>query len=354
MKVQTIIGNRIIKTGIAVFFTALICKWLDFPPTFAVITAIVTIEPTVTDSIKKGLVRFPASAIGAAYAVLFLAIFGHSPLTYMLAAILTIFTCFRLHLHAGLLVATLTAIAMIEIVENSYLISFLIRLATTTIGLSVSTLVNMFVFPPNYHHSLYQKITSIRKQLSNHMKRCYYELIFAKTPLDHGVNEKVGNVYKELERATLLSLYQKKDLKYHHILEKHEDELIEFRQQIHHLRMIQYHVTNIAEQPAVKINWEVEKQKQVFDTVCYFANVLANKIEFRKNEWEDRREQLHQLFQETLQTTQMNEGEKLPIELVAVYELTSIVEIVEDHYTWEWNQKEKNARLKKHKTRSGL
>ncbi|WP_339179091.1 aromatic acid exporter family protein [Oceanobacillus sp. FSL W7-1293] len=133
MKVQTIIGNRVIKTGIAVFFTALICKWFNFPPTFAVITAIVTIEPTVTDSIKKGLVRFPASAIGAAYAVIFLAIFGNSPLTYMLAAILTIFTCFRLNLHAGLLVATLTAIAMIELVDDSYFLSFLIRLATTTI-----------------------------------------------------------------------------------------------------------------------------------------------------------------------------------------------------------------------------
>ncbi|WP_080875178.1 aromatic acid exporter family protein [Oceanobacillus timonensis] len=350
MKVQTIIGNRVIKTGIAVFFTALICKWLNFPPTFAVITAIVTIEPTVTDSIKKGLVRFPASAIGAAYAVIFLALFGNSPLTYMLAAILTIFTCFRLRLHAGLLVATLTAIAMIEIVEDSYFISFLIRLATTTIGLSVSTLVNMFVFPPNYYRSLYKKMTSIRTQLSNHMKRCYYELIFAKTPLDFGMNEKVGNIYKELESATLLSLYQKKDLKYHHVLEKHEDELKQFRHQLHHLRMIQYHVTNIAEQPAVKMEWEVEKQKHVFDTVCYFANVLADKIEFNKNEWEDRREQLHQIFQETLKTAQMSEAEKLPIELVAIYELISIVEIIEDHYTMEFEQLEpkgKNSRLKK-------
>lgn len=140
----------------------------------------------------------------------------------MLAAVLTIFTCFRLNLHAGLLVATLTAIAMIEIVEDSYFLSFLIRLATTTIGLSVSTLVNMFVFPPNYHHSIHKQTESIREKLSNHMKRCYYELIFTKMPLDMGMNKKVGAVYKELENAVLLSLYQKNDLKYHRILEKRE------------------------------------------------------------------------------------------------------------------------------------
>ena len=333
MKVQTIIGNRVIKTGIAVFFTALICKWFNFPPTFAVITAIVTIEPTVTDSIKKGLVRFPASAIGAAYAVIFLAIFGNSPSTYMLAAILTIFTCFRLNLHAGLLVATLTAIAMIELVDDSYFLSFLIRLATTTIGLSVSTLVNMFVFPPNYHRSIDKQIVPIRKQLSNHMKRCYYELIFTKTPLDFGVNEKVSSVYKELERVELLSLYQKKDLKFHHILEKREDELTQLRQQIHYLRMIQYHVTNIAEQPTMKFEWDALKQKHAFETVCYFANVLAGKIDFEKEEWIAKRGQLNQLFQEMLKSNQMSSTEKLPIELVAIYELISIVEIIEDYFS---------------------
>ena len=43
---------------------------------FAVITAIVTIEPTAEDSIKKAFIRFPASAIGAAFAVLFTYFFG--------------------------------------------------------------------------------------------------------------------------------------------------------------------------------------------------------------------------------------------------------------------------------------
>ncbi|MGF9892876.1 aromatic acid exporter family protein [Priestia megaterium] len=43
------LGGRIIKTGIAVFLTALICQSIGWPYMLAVITAIVTIEPTADD-----------------------------------------------------------------------------------------------------------------------------------------------------------------------------------------------------------------------------------------------------------------------------------------------------------------
>src|SRR5690625_6201817 len=114
-------GSRIVKTAVAIFLTAFICNLIGWPPVFAVITAIVTLEPTVADSVKKGIVRFPASAIGSFYAVLFIALFGNSPITYTLAATLTIITCYRLKLHAGLLVATITAVAMIEVIYDNYL-----------------------------------------------------------------------------------------------------------------------------------------------------------------------------------------------------------------------------------------
>lgn len=81
-----IIGGRVIKTGIAVFLTVLVCEFFNIPTIFAVITAIVTIEPTATDSIKKGLVRFPASTIGSAYAMTFTFFLGHQALSYALAA----------------------------------------------------------------------------------------------------------------------------------------------------------------------------------------------------------------------------------------------------------------------------
>lgn len=157
-------GGRIIKTGIAVFLTAWIVGALNWPIAFAVITAIVTIEPTVNDSIKKGLVRFPASAIGAFYTVTFVSLFGHTPLTYTLSAVFTIATTYRLNLHAGLLVATLTAVAMVDVVHTNLLIAFIVRLGTTTIGLLVSTFVNMFILPPSYAQEINKKFTQIKEQ----------------------------------------------------------------------------------------------------------------------------------------------------------------------------------------------
>lgn len=155
---KRIAGSRVLKTGIAIFITAWICEWIGWPPVFAVITAIVTVEPTVAQSIKKGIIRFPASAIGSFYAVLFITLFGHSALTYACAAVFTIVTTYRFKLFDGLLVATLTSVAMIEVIHDNFMASFFIRLGTTTIGLAVSTLVNMFLMPPNYQSSITNKL----------------------------------------------------------------------------------------------------------------------------------------------------------------------------------------------------
>ncbi|MGX0088304.1 uncharacterized membrane protein YgaE (UPF0421/DUF939 family) [Staphylococcus epidermidis] len=45
-----IIGARTIKTGLATFFTSLFCMLLNLTPIFAILTAIVTIEPTAKAS----------------------------------------------------------------------------------------------------------------------------------------------------------------------------------------------------------------------------------------------------------------------------------------------------------------
>ncbi|EVU67347.1 aromatic acid exporter family protein, partial [Staphylococcus aureus] len=41
-----LIGARTIKTGIAIFLTAVFCMALDLTPIYAILTAVVTIEPT--------------------------------------------------------------------------------------------------------------------------------------------------------------------------------------------------------------------------------------------------------------------------------------------------------------------
>ena len=73
---KNIIGARTLKTGLATFLTALFCMLLNLNPIFAILTAVVTIEPTAKASIKKGYKRLPATVIGALLAVIFTYLFG--------------------------------------------------------------------------------------------------------------------------------------------------------------------------------------------------------------------------------------------------------------------------------------
>ena len=118
-----IIGGRVIKTGIAVFLTVLVCEFFNIPTIFAVITAIVTIEPTATDSIKRTS-SFSSFNNWIGVCNDFHIFLGHQALSYALAAMFTIVTCQKLRLHAGTLVATLTAVAMIPITAIIILLHF--------------------------------------------------------------------------------------------------------------------------------------------------------------------------------------------------------------------------------------
>lgn len=101
---------------------------------------------------------------------------GVTPLTYMLVAVSTIISCYKLRLYAGTLVATLTGVAMLTIVHDHYFISFLIRLATTSIGLLTSSLVNIIVLPPNYTPIITRKIHNLSKQMSSVLQQRGSEL----------------------------------------------------------------------------------------------------------------------------------------------------------------------------------
>lgn len=154
-------GKRLMKTAVAVFATAQICYLLNIPMIFAVIAAIVSIEPTVSGSIRKGMIRLPAAGIGAAFAMLFDYVFGPQPITYVLSAAATIYVCQLLRWNDSILVATLTAVNMIPLIEAHFLLNFVVRLGSTTIGIGVATLVNYLLFRPDYAAELRSILVSV-------------------------------------------------------------------------------------------------------------------------------------------------------------------------------------------------
>lgn len=314
-------GNRIVKTAVAVFLTALICQFLGWPPVFAVITAIVTLEPTVADSIKKGIVRFPASAIGSFYAVLFIALFGNSPITYTLAASLTIITCFRLKLHAGLLVATITAVAMVEVVYDNYLMSFFIRLGTTTIGIIVSTLVNMFILPPNYIQEIEQNMKQIHRTLGDILGT------MDKQMLDQ---QKMKQLEKQMVKTEELIRFQKEEAHFHPLLDSKKDDFEFIFKQIDHLQLIHYHLNNIQPLDIKKTAFSIEQKQLITSALHDLASYLKGNIQVDLTKHEVELKSLMGLFWRSSHDRETINHSLLPDELIALYELISIFYLVKE------------------------
>ncbi len=225
MRGKGFIGRRIIKTGISVFITALICMMLKLPAEFAVIAAIVTIEPTASDSIRKGLVRFPASAIGAGLAVFFVFLLGPTATSFTLAAIITIILCQKLKLYDGILVATLTAVVMVpDIQDHHHVLTFLSRLGTTFIGITVSSLVNFFILPPKYSPLIKEKLEPNVKLASKVLVDTITLILNLKQTKADAPSADYLKLRQSTEKISELVSFQEKEWKYHRI------KLSEYRQ----------------------------------------------------------------------------------------------------------------------------
>ncbi|RSK26873.1 aromatic acid exporter family protein [Bacillus sp. HMF5848] len=244
-------GGRIFKTGLAVFITATICSYLEMPVVFAVITAIVTIEPTAQDSIKKGIIRFPASAIGAAISMSLTYLLGHSPLTYALSATLTILLCYKLRLEAGILVATLTAVAMIPITGDHFLFAFISRLGTTMIGLIVSTIVNISILPPNFTPSISKSVDRLFVNTAQIFSETCLVSLNNNPSKRSMIKKRYNSLLVDLQNTYQLSQYQRQEWKFHRhtTADIREFQLMQkklaiLEQIIHHLGNLQFSKNN--------------------------------------------------------------------------------------------------------------
>ncbi|MFC4401800.1 FUSC family protein [Gracilibacillus xinjiangensis] len=328
-----IFGRRVIKTALAVFLTSLICQWIGWPAVFAVITAIVTIEPTVASSIKKGIIRFPASAIGSFYAVIFIYFFGNSPITYTLAALFTIITCFRLGLNAGLLVATLTSVAMIEVIHSNLLISFLIRLGTTTIGLLVSTLVNMFVLPPNYTKKISSNFEVLLKQTGEALGMVTKILIqnnnnntFHREDVDHRFQQlKVA-----LDKTDELLQYQADETKYHRLKEDTK-KLFELEQiNVAKLRLVHYHIGNLINTPVKSVCWSKQECEDIINMVNTLVDFMKFPDHYKANAYKQQVKKLMEHFWKNNIPNDKEYENLFSSELIILYELLSIYNLTEE------------------------
>ncbi len=325
------VGGRIAKTGIAVFVTALICHLLNWPAMFAVITAIVTIEPTASDSIRKAFVRFPASAIGTAFAVLFTFLFQDSAFSFAFVSLATIMTCHKLKLYDGTLVAAITGAAMVTTVHDHYIASFFVRLATTSTGLVVSTLVNVFVMPPKYSIPITNGIHALYRDAGAILEKRGKELLRIQT-YDQDLRQEFKKLVKQIDKIELLCLYQKDEWKFHRVT---REDIRTYRfeyKKLTTLHQIVYHIGNLMYLPSHDQRLEEMKTAHILSAIQFIQTIFEDENPVAKEEMYQKRNELTRWFQ--TQSSSLHVEELKPDqhhyispETALLYEILSIYDL---------------------------
>ncbi|WP_181348971.1 aromatic acid exporter family protein [Thalassobacillus sp. CUG 92003] len=326
-------GGRTLKTGVSVFITALICGYFNLPVIFAVITAIVTIEHTAADSIKKAFVRFPASVIGALLATFCYGMFGKGALTFALAATLTIAICHKLKLDDGILVATITAIAMIPDFQDHYVVSFFSRLGTTSIGIIISTIVNFFLLPPDYSDQIYKNINELYNQAADLLDQIIAEVSNPSKISKRGIQRYYRQLTAKLEKTYQLSQFQREEWKYH----KHtKDEMKAFQfaqKKLEAFQQIIYHLGNMQYVDVQKGDFKEHEVILLKEIQSSFQMVLKDPTHSISENQFAKIQELDELFwkwkeEHVEETTKYRHH--LPSQTILLYELLCMHDVLEE------------------------
>jgi uncharacterized membrane protein YgaE (UPF0421/DUF939 family) len=333
-KIFSIFGGRTIKTGVAVFITAWVCLSLNLPAIFAVITAIVTIEPTASDSMKKGIVRLPAAAIGAAYSMSLTYFWGHGAIVYALSAVLTIATCYKLKLFDGILVATLTAVMMIPTTGDHYLFAFVTRLGTTTIGLVVSTVVNLFILPPNYSKSITTNLSGLFQKCSVILNGPIKENIKGEKNYNRDTVKQLDYLSRKLEKTTTLTEYMREEWKYHRHTKKQIREYHYELKKLYVLQQMVYHLKNLSYTKFADLRWKEAEKKTVIELIESISAILSDSRHSISNNHFILVDQVNKQFLDWKDSQKEETPKKyhhhFTPETVIAYELLSLHDLIEE------------------------
>ncbi len=317
-----------LKTGLAAFVTALICNIFNLPALFAVITAIVTVEPTASDSIKKGMIRFPAAMIGAGFAMLFESMLGQSSLAYALAATLTLAVCHKLRLDAGMLVATLTAVAMIAETEDQFVNSFFVRLSTTLIGLVVSTIINYIILPPQYNEMVIKKVDELYEGSGQLLTK------FIEGNNPKGLLLEYQRLSKDLERTFSLAQYQREEWKYRRHNLKDIQKFGVVVKKLEYFQKILYHFGNLLYLNIEKAKLPPDQSQTIMNSAASIAAILKDPEHDVRQQHDKLIEDLESLFiseRDRRNDTETSRTKRhISQRLTIIYELLALEDVLED------------------------
>ncbi len=142
------IGLRTIKTAIAVTLSVVLAKIFDFEyPFFIGMTAIISMDKTMTNSLKMGRNRVFGTFLGACIGILLSSIDRGNALLCGVGVIILIQVCNYLKLQGSITIGGIVMIAIMVHTDKTPLYYGFYRTMDTLIGATISFIVNMTLFP---------------------------------------------------------------------------------------------------------------------------------------------------------------------------------------------------------------
>ncbi len=196
------IGPRVWKTGLAVaitlWFTELFALEYGY---LAAVAAIISLQPTISDSLKKGWERIQATAIGIALALLAVTTLGSDPLLIGLVVIVTLLICLRYQLTGSIGLATITVVVIMAGVGATTWTFALQRVVILPfVGISIAVAINYLFSPPEHQSRLKDSLLQLNEGIEVLIMRVVNRFLTAK-PIDHDpqrdLTERIERRYDE-------------------------------------------------------------------------------------------------------------------------------------------------------------
>ncbi|MCO1600736.1 FUSC family protein [Desulfosporosinus nitroreducens] len=146
-----LIGARTVKTGLAVATTLFICNVFSIEPaSFAAITAVVNMQPSVSKSINNAWEQIGVHLLAIVFSLIMGLLFGTNPIFIGTTVVFLIIFCNWIGWPNGIVMGIVSIIFILDSPRETFLIHALSRSLSIFVGLGVALLINRILAPPRY------------------------------------------------------------------------------------------------------------------------------------------------------------------------------------------------------------
>lgn len=224
---------------------------------------------------------------------------------------------------------------MVEVIHSNYLIAFFIRLGTTTIGLLVSTAVNMLVFPPNYRKDILTSIQRIGERAGSMLEQTFRKNLFDGHTNRQAEQEIVKQLSKDIRRTETLIHFQRNESKLYPWVKNKEAELLMAERQLVFLHNLEYHLGALLHIKGQSTSWTPAERDIIMNAVTELANDLKHSIDYNPEKHQSQLQKVTNLFWEDnkeITASKERHLSQFPLEFVILYELITIYDLVDQFY----------------------